>query len=237
MCCVIDSLIMQVLTTPRSPTPSMTPLSAIGNRPKRGHTTAWSARSLVCGPALALALGCMPTLARATATPPDPSCERSTLSAGPLRIDAWSCALKTGRWHLRAEPGLPGFALWIDDTRQETVVHALPRAAGAPLSSVVAALARAGLVPPDDCVIVRTRRHAALRGARAYEIRPTGARLAALLRTPQDEVPEPPCGEYGWSTHGVRGFVVDPRRPQWVVYLNQGQDGMLFDPATLVVGD
>jgi hypothetical protein len=169
--------------------------------------------------------------------PPDPSCERGTLSAGPLRIDAWSCALPTGRWHLRAEPGLPGFALWIDDTRQETVVHALPRAAGAPLSSVVAALARAGLVPADDCVMLRTRRHVAPRGARAYEIRPTGARLAALLGTPRDEVPEPPCGEYGWSTHGVRGFVVDPRRPQWVVYLNQGQDGMLFDPATLVVGD
>jgi hypothetical protein len=173
----------------------------------------------------------------AASTPPDPSCERQSLSAGPVRIDAWSCPLPTGRWHVRAEPALPGFALWIDDARRETVVHAVPRATGTPLSSVLATLARAGHVPPDDCVFVRVRDRAAPPGARVYEIRPTGARLAALRRTPPDQVPDPPCGEYGWSTHGVRGFVVDPRRPGWVVYVNLGQDGTLIDPATLAIGD
>lgn len=138
---------------------------------------------------------------------------------------------------MRAEPALPGFALWIDDTRRETVVHAVPRAPGAPLSSVVAALARAGHVPPDDCVFVRTRLSGVARAARVYELRPTGARLAAMRATPRDQVPDPPCGEYGWSTHGVRAFVVDPRRPQWVVYVNLGQDGTLIDPATLAIGD
>lgn len=195
------------------------------------------APALSCAIALALAFACLPARAQPVATPPDPSCERQTLSAGPLRIDAWSCALPTGRWHVRAEPALPGFALWIDDTRRETVVHALPRAAGAPLSSVVPGLARAGLVPADDCVFVRTREQAAPRGARVYELRPAGARLAALRRTPRDEVPEPPCGEYGWSTHGVRGFVVDRAQARWVVYVNLGQDGTLIDPATLVIGD
>jgi hypothetical protein len=189
--------------------------------------------------ALAIAIDAVAAPARATTgpAPPDPSCERQALSSGPVRIDAWSCALPTGRWHVRAEPALPGFALWVDDLRRETVVHALARERGAPLSSVLGPLARAGLVPPDDCVFVRVRRHATPPGARAYEIRPTGARLAALRATPRDQVPDPPCGAYGWSTHGVRAFVVDPRAPRWVVYVNLGQDGTLIDPDTLAIGD
>jgi hypothetical protein len=107
-------------------------------RPGRRPAASRSARSRMC--ALALALACAPALGRPAATPPDPSCERSTLSAGPLRIDAWSCTLPTGRWHVRAEPGL-------------------------------------------------------------------------------------------------RGFVVDPGHPRWVVYVNEGQDGTLIDPATLRIRD
>lgn len=179
----------------------------------------------------------LPSTATAGAPPPDPSCERQALSAGPLRLEAWSCPLSTGRWHVRAEPALPGFALWVDATRRETVVHAVPRERGAPLSSVIVTLARAGLVPAEDCVFVRARGHEVPRGARAYELRPTGARLAALRATPPGDVPDPPCGEYGWSTHGVRWFVVDPQHPRWVVYVNAGQDGTLIDPATLAIGD
>ena len=174
--------------------------------------------------------------AQPRAEPPDPSCERQTLSAGVLRIDAWSCTLPTGRWEVRAEPELPGFSLWVGNVRRETVVHAVPRAPGAPLSSIIGTLAQAGLVAQDHCRFVRTRSAATPRGTRTYEIRPTGPRLEALRATPRDQIPEPPCGEYGWSTHGVRMFVIDPRRPQWVVYLNLGQDGTLIDPATLQIG-
>jgi hypothetical protein len=174
--------------------------------------------------------------AQPRAEPPDPSCEPQALSAGVLRIDAWSCTLPTGRWEVRAEPELPGFALWVGSVRRETVVHAIPRAPGAPMSSIIGTLAQAGLIAQDHCLFVRTRSAAAPRGTRAYEIRPTGPRLEALRATPRDQIPEPPCGEYGWSTHGVRMFVVDPKRPRWVVYLNLGQDGTLIDPATLQIG-
>jgi len=212
-------------------------------RPPARHPAA-SARPLrpAFAAALMLALVLVPAgvgatdIARADSAPPDPGCEWQSLSSAPLQVGAWSCVMPTGRWHVRAEPGLPGFALWVDDSRQQTVLHAVPRQPGAPLSSVVAALARAGHVPPDDCIFVRARGHPVPRGARAYEIRPAGARLAALRATPRDEVPDPPCGEYGWSTHGVRWFVVDPRRPRWVVYVNLGQDGTLIDPGTLRIG-
>ena len=67
----------------------------------------------------------------------------------------------------------------------------------------------------------------------AIDIQPTGARKAAFDATPSDEVPEPPCGDYGWSTHGLRYFMTDIRHPDNVLYLNEGQDGMMFDPRTV----
>ena len=66
-----------------------------------------------------------------------------------------------------------------------------------------------------------------------YEIRPFGARLRAFQATPADQIPDPPCGAYGWSTHGVRYLLLDQHRPDRVLYLDEGQDGTLIQPATL----
>jgi hypothetical protein len=66
-----------------------------------------------------------------------------------------------------------------------------------------------------------------------FEIMPTGSRLAALEATPDDEIPEPPCGEYGWSTHGTRYFVTDVAHPDKVIYIDIGQDGMMFDQTSV----
>ena len=48
-------------------------------------------------------------------------------------------------------------------------------------------------------------------------------------------MPEPPCGEYGWSTHGVRYFFTDTRFPDRAVYVNTGQDGTMFDDTTITL--
>ena len=37
----------------------------------------------------------------------------------------------------------------------------------------------------------------------------------------------------GWSTHGVRYFMTDLRRPDRVVYINEGQDGTQIDPRSI----
>jgi hypothetical protein len=70
-------------------------------------------------------------------------------------------------------------------------------------------------------------------GRRHHEIRPQGRRLAQLLATPADQVPDPPCGEYGASTHGVRYFVTDVRHPTRVLYVNLGQDGTQIAPSSI----
>lgn len=180
------------------------------------------------------------TAARAASTPgsvvAESPCRTETLRAQGLQVQAQDCRYGTGRWRVRADDALPGFALWRDEERVATVIHALRKPAAAPLSSVLPALAARGLIPPDECVFVSADlRIPAAAGRQHYEIRPQGRRLAQLRATPADQVPDPPCGDYGASTHGVRYFITDDRHPTWVLYVNLGQDGTQIDPSTLAI--
>jgi hypothetical protein len=47
-------------------------------------------------------------------------------------------------------------------------------------------------------------------------------------------VPDPPCGEYGWSTHGIHYFISDLRQPELILYVNEGQDGTMIEPGSIV---
>jgi hypothetical protein len=163
-------------------------------------------------------------------------CRSEILRAHGLQVQAQDCRFGTGRWRVRADDALPGFALWRDDERVTTVIHILRKPAAAPLSSVLPALAARGLIPPEDCVFAPADlRIPAAPGRRHHDIRPQGRRLAQLLATPADQVPDPPCGDYGASTHGVRYFITDDRHPTWVLYVNVGQDGTQIDPSTLAI--
>lgn len=164
------------------------------------------------------------------------SCRTEVLRAHGLRVEVQDCRYGTGRWRVRADDALPGFALWRDAERVTTVIHALRKPAAAPLSSLLPALAARGLIPPDDCVFAPADlRVSPASDHRHHEIRPQGRRLAQLRATPADQVPDPPCGEYGASTHGVRYFITDDRHPTWVLYVNLGQDGTQIDPSTIAI--
>ena len=60
-------------------------------------------------------------------------------------------------------------------------------------------------------------------------------RLVDNQQTPEDEIPDPPCGDYGWSTHGVRYFITDVAHPDRVIYVDTGEDGLMFDDATVTL--
>lgn len=155
-----------------------------------------------------------------------------------LRVDGQSCRYSTGHWHLRPEPALPGLALWRDDERIDTVLQLFPRDPEAPIDALLDTLRTRGHIPPDrECVFEPTSLWAAPRTIAFFQIKPIGERLRRLKATPRDEVPDPPCGDYGWSTHGVRYFLTDLRAPEWAVYVNEGQDGTLVDPRTLHWGE
>lgn len=159
-------------------------------------------------------------------------------------IGVWTerCALPTGLWEVEYTATLPGFWLTIAGEERIPVIHVFAKPAGAGIDAILPALRAGGLVPDDDeCVFAPPSEGALMtigpmpRTQAAFEIVPVGSRLAAIEATPDDEVPEPQCGDYGSSTHGTRYFVTDTRHPDKVVYLDLGQDGMMFDQSSVTI--
>ena len=176
----------------------------------------------------------------ATTAPPLPvaaagePCVAEQFQVGNLTVGGRRCRYATGRGHLRVEPALPGLALWRDDTRVEIVPQLFPRRTGEPVSAILPALRAKGAIPDDgECILVPAPMGPAPRTVTHHQVRPIGERLRRLEATPKDEIPDPPCGDYGASTHGVRYFIDDLRAPRWVVYVNEGQDGTLVDPRSI----
>jgi hypothetical protein len=161
---------------------------------------------------------------------------------GTLGVWAERCAFDTGDWELVWAADLPGFNLAVDGEPQFTVIQVFDKPAEAEPSAILPELRERGYIPDDDECILEPAADSVLatigpspRTQAFFEVRPTGARLAALEATPADEVPEPPCGEYGWSTHGVRYFMTDITHATRVIYVNLGQDGTMFDPRTIIL--
>jgi hypothetical protein len=159
-------------------------------------------------------------------------------------IGAWTerCDLPTGLWELDYTATLPGFWLTIDGEARIPVIHVFAKPADAGIDAILPALRGGGHIPDDDeCVFAPpsewtlmtvgpTQKTQAL-----FEIVPVGPRLAAIEATPDDEIPEPQCGDYGSSTHGTRYFVTDTRHPDKAVYLDLGQDGTMFDHTSVTI--
>lgn len=194
---------------------------------------------------LALAGGmiCLAGIAAAASPPPQPThstdpdrCRWEWKVGGGLGVWAERCALDTGVWELRVDEDLPGFVLTVDGVDQDVVLQEFDRPAGADVSAILPELRQRGYIPDDgDCVFAPADIKPPTATVAYFDIRPTGTRKAAFEATPEDEVPDPPCGDYGWSTHGVRYFMTDSRSPAHVVYINTGQDGMMFDPSTVTI--
>ena len=179
----------------------------------------------------------------ARAQPPMPegssvpgSCTWQWETGAGLGIWAERCTLDTGVWAPRFDPALPGFVLTVDGAPEATILQVFDKPADVEIAAILPGLRERGYIPDDDeCVFAPAAIRPAPRTVAFYEIVPTGARKAALEATPEDEVPEPPCGDYGWSTHGIRYFMTDTRFPDRVVYVNTGQDGTMFDDRTITL--
>jgi hypothetical protein len=182
-------------------------------------------------------------VAPAFAEPPKPMgstdaerCGWEWKAGGGIGVWAERCDLDTGLWQLRYDEALPGFALTVDGGDVAVVLQTFAKPAEAPVSAILPDLRRRGYIPDDEeCVFAPAAIRPAARTIAFFDIQPTGARKAAFEATPVDEVPEPPCGDYGWSTHGIRYFMTDTRFPDRVIYVDIGEDGMMFDPETVTL--
>jgi hypothetical protein len=64
-----------------------------------------------------------------------------------------------------------------------------------------------------------------------YALTPTDPE--ALAPSAAGEVPDPICGPYGTSSHGVRYFITDLRWPDHAIFVDEGQERPLFDPSSI----
>lgn len=153
---------------------------------------------------------------------------------GFLSIDAQTCQSPHGTIRVERDTSLPG--LWLSGAGDRRIVLQVFSRPDGPegAQKVLDQLAREGRIPDDGlCIFAPASPRPAARTTAFYEIRPTGARLAALEATPKDEIPDPPCGDFGWSTHGQRYFMHDLRRPDLMIYVDEGQDGSQIDPRSI----
>jgi hypothetical protein len=158
-------------------------------------------------------------------------CRWEPVAGGGLALWTQACDLATGQWRVAWNPSNQAFVLQVDGRPQSVVVQSWALAGGQGPQSVVAALKAAGQLPTQsDCRLVPAR-------VRPLPPRLAGYVLAAPVPVPavtaSGEIPEPPCGPYGVSTHGVRYFAFDPQRPDRVVFIDEGQDQPLFDARSL----
>ena len=159
-------------------------------------------------------------------------CRWERVAGGGLAFRAQACDLATGRWRVAWNPLRQGFELRVDDRPQALVVQPWPLAAGGGPQALVAALKAAGHLPAESgCRLVPATVRPLPRTARAYVLAP--AEPVAPV-TASGEIPDPPCGAYGASTHGVRYFLFDRLRPGRAVFVDEGQDQPLFDPLGLL---
>ena len=188
--------------------------------------------------AATLLAGCAGPTDRATVTPPPDAglvaagCRWEPVTGGGLEVRTQACDLTTGHWRVVWEPQRQGFELRVDGRVQGLVVQpwALPPGGGP--GGIVAALKAAGHLPvASSCQLVPAQRRPLPRPAITFVLAPAEPVPAV---TPSGEIPEPPCGSYGASTHGVRYFVFDPRRPDRLVFVDEGQDQPMFDPSSVV---
>lgn len=179
----------------------------------------------------------------AAAQPPMPSessvpgaCTWHWKAGAGLGIWTERCVLETGVWEPQFDAALRGFVLTVDGEAQGTILQVFDKGAEEGIAAILPELRARGFLPDDDeCRFEPAAIRPAPRTVAFYEIRPTGKRLEAFEATPDDEVPEPPCGAYGWGTHGVRYFMTDTRFPDRAIYVNTGQDGTMFDDRTITL--
>lgn len=127
-----------------------------------------------------------------------------------------------------------GFESRRDGESLGIVVRSFPLEAGRGIDSLGPALAAAATpAPGPDCVFAPAALRPAPRTTAFFVLR--SGRPDALAMTATGEVPEPACGPYGASTHGVRYFITDTRWPGRALFVDEGQERPMFDPRSLTV--
>ncbi|SIT68871.1 hypothetical protein SAMN05216526_0953 [Ectothiorhodosinus mongolicus] len=149
-------------------------------------------------------------------------------------LGLWSevCELNTGRWELEWDETQQAFLMLHDGVAQDIVVQVFFLHEPLGLAGLPTRLVAAGyLNNATDCALTPIALRPAPRTMMFYQFMPCDPQ--AFAPTEDGQVPEPQCGPYGASTHGVRYFITDLRWPDRAIYVDEGQERFLFDARTI----
>lgn len=148
---------------------------------------------------------------------------------GGIALWTESCRLGTGHWHLRWSATDQAFLWMVDDQVYLRALRPFAHDGSPALADLRARLVAEGALPADSPCHFRP---VALRGLhpgqQTYQLLPDPP--AAPTGT---EVPAPPCGGYGASSHGLRYVLTDAALPGLAVFIDEGQERPMFAPDTL----
>lgn len=149
-------------------------------------------------------------------------------------IGLWAetCRFNDRTWQVIWDEDQAAFVTRADDSDMGIAVKAFDLPSGSAISALDQTLIEAGALDADAACIWDA---IALRPAprtMAFHVL-TPADQTALGPPPSGDFPEPACGPYGTSTHGVRYFLTDLRRPDVAIFIDEGLERPLFDPASI----
>lgn len=161
-------------------------------------------------------------------------CSWHWIEGSNLGLWAETCSFSTGQWTVSWSSQENAFLLKRDSEIRGVAVQPWPISAGLGTDSLSKELIKRGELKPDaPCVWKRVSMRAAPQTMAFFVLAPKAP--DALGPTASGEVPEPLCGPYGASTHGVRYFIFDTRWPGQAIFVEEGQERPMFDPSSITV--
>lgn len=151
-------------------------------------------------------------------------------------IGLWAetCRFNGATWEVVWDEELAAFVTKNDEIIMGIAVQAFTLSGGASIAMLSETLVEAGSLDANHVCIWQS---IALRPAPrtiAFDVL-TPKDKAALSPTASGDIPDPGCGPYGASTHGVRYFMTDLRWPDRAVFVDEGQERPMFDPSSITV--
>ncbi len=167
--------------------------------------------------------------------PPEPdwktdvACTWAWREGGGFGLWTERCPLSTGLWEIVWDEPAGAFVQVVEGEPFGVLVQ--PFAVGDREALRRRLLEAGGLGPEAPCAFEAAALRPVPRTMATFVLMPTVEN--AFAPTADGEVPEPLCGPYGASTHGVRYIVEDLRWPGVAVFVEEGQERPMFDPASL----
>lgn len=162
------------------------------------------------------------------------SCSWHWREGGGIGLWAETCRFNGATWQVIWDEDLTAFVTTNNDTVISLAVQAFTLPSGASIAALSEKLVEAGSLDANHACIWQA---IALRPAQrtmAFHVL-TPMDQAALNPTDSGDIPDTACGPYGASTHGVRYFVNDFRSPDRAIFVDEGQERPMFDPASITV--